>query len=180
MKRQNQSKRQKAKGKRQKAKGVRWFCPKSPVCHCDQVFAATAARLAVFAYAALQAGNPTIAAMLKKKRFMGTILVTFLVTSVLVLLVLNFTTGEEEIQHQIPRLYTTASPQFERFMGVLLGPSIQEGNEVKELLNGEQIFPPMLEAIRSAQHSITFETYIYWSGRCRPPFWTTGSRRLAA
>ena len=180
MKRQNQSKRQKAKGKRQKAKGVRWFCPKSPVCHCDQVFAATAARLAVFAYAALQAGNPTIAAMLKKKRFMGTILVTFLVTSVLVLLVLNFTTGEEEIQHQIPRLYTTASPQFERSMGVLLGPSIQEGNEVKELLNGEQIFPPMLEAIRSAQHSITFETYIYWSGDIGKQFADALSERARA
>ena len=171
---------QKAKGKRQKAKGVRWFCPKSPVCHCDQVFAATAARLAVFAYAALQAGNPTIAAMLKKKRFMGTILVTFLVTSVLVLLVLNFTTGEEEIQHQIPRLYTTASPQFERSMGVLLGPSIQEGNEVKELLNGEQIFPPMLEAIRSAQHSITFETYIYWSGDIGKQFADALSERARA
>ena len=159
---------------------MRWFCPKSPVCHCDQVFAATAARLAVFAYAALQAGNPTIAAMLKKKRFMGTILVTFLVTSVLVLLVLNFTTGEEEIQHQIPRLYTTASPQFERSMGVLLGPSIQEGNEVKELLNGEQIFPPMLEAIRSAQHSITFETYIYWSGDIGKQFADALSERARA
>ena len=111
---------------------------------------------------------------------MGTILVTFLVTSVLVLMVLNFTTGEEEIQHQIPRLYTTASPQFERSMGVLLGPSIQEGNEVKELLNGEQIFPPMLEAIRSAQHSITFETYIYWSGDIGKQFADALSERARA
>ncbi len=118
--------------------------------------------------------------MLKKKRFMGTILVTFLVTSVLVLLVLNFTTGEEEIKHQIPRLYTSASPQFERSMGVLLGPSIQEGNEVKELLNGEQIFPPMLDAIRSAQHSITFETYIYWSGDIGKQFADALSERARA
>ena len=108
--------------------------------------------------------NRTIATMLKKFRFMGTIVVTFLVTSVLVLLVLNFTTGEEEIQHQIPRLYTSESPQFERAMGVLLGPGIVSGNEVTELLNGDQIFPPMLDAIRNAKNSITFETYIYWSG----------------
>ncbi|MDP1567652.1 MAG: phospholipase D-like domain-containing protein, partial [Polaromonas sp.] len=29
---------------------------------------------------------------------------------------------------------------------------------------GDQIFPSMLEAIRGARRSITFETYIYWSG----------------
>ena len=49
-------------------------------------------------------------------------------------------------------------------MGSLLGPGIVGGNRVQELLNGEQIFPAMLAAIRSAQRSITFETYIYWSG----------------
>ena len=108
--------------------------------------------------------QPDNAAMLKKTRFLATIVATFLVTSVLVLLVLNFTTGEEEIQHQIPHLYTSESPQFERAMGVLLGPGIVAGNEVTELLNGDQIFPPMLDAIRNAKNSITFETYIYWSG----------------
>ena len=118
--------------------------------------------------------------MLKKFRFMGTIVVTFLVTSVLVLLVLNFTTGEEEIQHQIPRLYASDSPQFERAMGVLLGPGILGGNEVVELLNGDQIFPPMLEAIRKAQHSITFETYIYWSGDIGKQFADALSERARA
>ena len=118
--------------------------------------------------------------MLKKTRFLATIVATFVVTSVLVLLVLNFTTGEEEIQYQIPRLYTSASPQFERSMGVLLGPSITQGNEVKELLNGEQIFPPMLDAIRSAQHSITFETYIYWSGDIGKQFADALSERARA
>lgn len=38
------------------------------------------------------------------------------------------------------------------------------GNRARELLNGDQIFPAMLQAIRGAQRSITFETYIYWSG----------------
>ncbi|RYE66561.1 MAG: cardiolipin synthase B, partial [Oxalobacteraceae bacterium] len=49
-------------------------------------------------------------------------------------------------------------------MGVLLGPSVTGGNRVETLLNGDAIFPPMLEAIAKAKHSITFETYIYWSG----------------
>jgi cardiolipin synthase A/B len=32
------------------------------------------------------------------------------------------------------------------------------------LVNGDRIFPAMLAAIRAAKSSITFETYIYWSG----------------
>ena len=112
-----------------------------------------------------------MAFMTKKHRTVMVVLLTFLATCALVLLALNFTAGEKKIQHQIARLYNSADPQFERAMGLLLGPG---------LLNGDQIFPPMLQAIRGARTSITFETYIYWSGRCRPPFWTTGSRRLAA
>ncbi len=118
--------------------------------------------------------------MLKKARFAVTITATFLITSVLVLLALNFTTSEKEIEHQIPRLYTSASPQFERAMGVLLGPSIKEGNEVIELLNGDQIFPPMLAAIHAARHSITFETYIYWSGNIGQQFADALSERARA
>ena len=32
------------------------------------------------------------------------------------------------------------------------------------LLNGDEIFPAMLQAIRGAKKTITFETFIYWSG----------------
>lgn len=38
------------------------------------------------------------------------------------------------------------------------------GNHVQELINGDEIFPPMLAAIRAARKTITFETCIYWSG----------------
>jgi cardiolipin synthase len=38
------------------------------------------------------------------------------------------------------------------------------GNRFEMLLNGDRIFPSMLEAIRSARQTITFETFIYWSG----------------
>jgi cardiolipin synthase A/B len=49
-------------------------------------------------------------------------------------------------------------------MGSLLGPPMAQGNRVASLLNGDQVFPAMLDAIRSAKRSIDFETYIYWSG----------------
>jgi phosphatidylserine/phosphatidylglycerophosphate/cardiolipin synthase-like enzyme len=44
------------------------------------------------------------------------------------------------------------------------------GNEVVELLNGDEILPSMLEAIRGARRTITFETYIYWSGKIGDSF----------
>ncbi|SIT42253.1 Phospholipase D/transphosphatidylase [Paraburkholderia piptadeniae] len=49
-------------------------------------------------------------------------------------------------------------------MGLLLGPPVVSGNRFEVLLNGDGIFPSMLEGIASARKSITFETFIYWSG----------------
>ncbi|MFN3436265.1 MAG: phospholipase D-like domain-containing protein [Acidovorax sp.] len=109
-----------------------------------------------------------------------TVLVTALVTGALVLLALNFTAGEKKVQQQLPRLYNTASPQFERALGNLLGPGIVGGNEVTELLNGDQIFPPMLAAIQAARQSVTFETYIYWSGDIGKAFADALSERARA
>ncbi|MDO9359994.1 MAG: phospholipase D-like domain-containing protein, partial [Polaromonas sp.] len=97
-------------------------------------------------------------------------LITFVLTAAAVLLALNFTAGEKKVEHQLPRLYGTSDPQFARAMGSLLGPGIVGGNKAAELLNGDQIFPPMLEAIRGAKRSITFETYIYWSGEIGKQF----------
>jgi cardiolipin synthase len=95
---------------------------------------------------------------------MWTVILTVLATLAVALLVMNLATGEKKIQEQLERQYDTADAQFRRSMSVLLGPPILDGNRVQVLLNGGEIFPAMLQAIRGAQHSITFETYIYWSG----------------
>jgi len=87
-----------------------------------------------------------------------------------VIVVLNFATGEKEIDEAIPRLYSVEDPQFMRAMGAMLGPSILGGNRYQELRNGDEIFPAMLAAIRSARKTITFETYIYWSGKVGQEF----------
>ncbi len=102
--------------------------------------------------------------MIKKNRFAMTIASTLVLTLVGALIAVNFTTGERKVERNLPRLYSTQDSQFRRAMGSLLGPGIVGGNRVQELLNGEQIFPAMLAAIRSAQRTISFETYIYWSG----------------
>lgn len=45
-----------------------------------------------------------------------------------------------------------------------LNAPLLDGNAIDVLLNGDEIFPAMLEAIREAQHSIHLLTYIYWQG----------------
>jgi cardiolipin synthase len=65
-------------------------------------------------------------------------------------------------------------------MGTLLGPALLEGNRVQVLLNGDQIFPAMLAAIRDARRTITFETYIYWSGEIGKSFAEALSERARA
>jgi cardiolipin synthase len=56
------------------------------------------------------------------------------------------------------------SPEFGRLLESLTGSPVRRGNRVEVLRNGDQIFPAMVEAIASAQDTIDFSTYIYWSG----------------
>ncbi len=101
-------------------------------------------------------------------------------TVVAVLLVLNLSLGDKQIDRQFGHLYETSDPQFLRSMGVLLGPPLVDGNVVRELINGDEIFPAMLNAIRSAQRTITFETYIYWSGSIGAQFAAALAERARA
>jgi cardiolipin synthase len=101
---------------------------------------------------------------------MLTIVITALVTLVIVLIAANLISGEKQIEHNIERLYASDDPQFPRSMSLLLGPPVVSGNRFEVLLNGDEIFPSMLAGIRSAQKTITFETFIYWSGEIGEQF----------
>ncbi len=68
------------------------------------------------------------------------------------------------IRTQLDHEYSVNDPQFLRSMGHLIGPAILASNRVSALINGDQIFPAMIESIRAARKSIDLETYIYWSG----------------
>ena len=52
----------------------------------------------------------------------------------------------------------------------LLGLEVTRGNAIEILVNGDEIFPAMLEAIRSAEKTIHFLTYVYWRGRIAEEF----------
>ena len=105
---------------------------------------------------------------------------SIMATLFLTLLFLNFSSAEKQIRQEIPRLYSVADLQFQRSLGIMLGPQIVDGNKVEALLNGDQIFPAMLKAIRGARETINFETYIYWSGDIGREFAEALSERARA
>lgn len=75
-----------------------------------------------------------------------------------------------ELRSAMPHLIAARDPQFARDMAGLYGSPIITGNRIETLLNGDKIFSAMLAAIARAEHSITFETYIYWSGEIAEQF----------
>ncbi len=118
--------------------------------------------------------------MPKTRTVVGWVALAVAGTALAVLIVLNLTPAGRKVEHQIEHLYAVGDSQFTRSMGMLLGPSMLEGNEVTPLINGVEIFPAMLEAIRGARETINFETYIYWSGEIGREFGEALSERARA
>lgn len=92
------------------------------------------------------------------------ILSTLIVTILGTVLLLNLRSGEKQIRYKVKHEFPVEDPQFLRSIGQLLGPPVLPGNRITALHNGDRIFPAMLAAIAKARETITFETYIYWSG----------------
>lgn len=107
---------------------------------------------------------------------LATVVATFIIDSI----IRQFTTREKKVQHRISHLYGVADTQYQRTMGHLFYSPFCEGNKVVSLVNGEQIFPAMLKAIRSAEKTVNFETFIYWSGDIGREFAEALSERARA
>lgn len=106
--------------------------------------------------------------------------ITVLTTALVVIFLQNFNMAKADVERKVEHCHPLSDPQFRREMSVLLGPAIVRGNQITALQNGSGIFPPMLRAIRSAQSSITFETFIYWSGDIGEAFSQALSERARA
>ncbi|MEO5596715.1 MAG: phospholipase D-like domain-containing protein [Lysobacteraceae bacterium] len=98
------------------------------------------------------------------------IIITVLAMLLLVTLFSNFKKPEKTVDYAVNQVAAISNPLLQRQMGVLLGPAILPGNRITPLQNGDEIFPSMLNAIRSAKKTITLETYIYWSGKIGTEF----------
>ncbi len=95
---------------------------------------------------------------------------TMVGTLLLAAIAMNFSTSQKHIADTIAHHAAIGDAQFRREMSVMLGPSLLDGNRVEPLQNGVQIFPSMLEAIAGARRTVTFESFIYWSGEIGDQF----------
>ncbi|MFD7877647.1 phosphatidylserine/phosphatidylglycerophosphate/cardiolipin synthase family protein [Streptomyces sp. NPDC059766] len=74
-----------------------------------------------------------------------------------------------------PARATTTGPaarkqRLRRRLERLIGVAATEGNDLVPLRNGDEIFPAMLGAIRSARHTIDMMTFVYWRGQIAHDF----------
>lgn len=130
----------------------------------------------------LQQPSPKILDKTRRKRRpkLIWIVASVLVTALATLLLTNLFSGKVSVERKLEHLYSIDDPQFVRSMGTLLGPGLLPGNRVDTLVNGDEIFPAMLAAIGAAERTITFETYIYWSGDIGKSFADALSERARA
>jgi len=89
------------------------------------------------------------------------VLTTLFVTAFVLWIGANLATTEKRLLYRPRRLYTSGDADFRRALGILLGPPLLPGNKISTLVNGAQIYPAMLNAIRTAQTNITFETFVF-------------------
>ncbi len=57
-----------------------------------------------------------------------------------------------------------SSDDFRWAAEALTGHATIGGNHVEVLVNGDNIFPSVLEAVRGAKETLNIETYVYWQG----------------
>src|ERR1051325_1659761 len=107
-------------------------------------------------------------------KLIGTAAVSSLAT---LFVVRNFFPDEKKVRHAIRADYNVGDDTFVRTMGHLLGPPLVNGNKIRPLENGDQIFPAMLNAIRSAQRTITFENFLFREGEISDAFAETLAER---
>ncbi len=69
-----------------------------------------------------------------------------------------------EFRTALPATAPVRSAEFEQAIGSLLSFGFVRGNRLETLENGDRIFPAMLAAIRGAQRSINFETFVFYHG----------------
>jgi cardiolipin synthase len=86
-----------------------------------------------------------------------------LIVLVLVLIFCLFFIRRRTLEYKLEHSFAISSPEFFGSALALTDPVPQTGNKIELLQNGDEYFPAMLQAIRSAQRTINFAAYIFKS-----------------
>lgn len=89
-------------------------------------------------------------------------------------------TSARKLQEPIRVNYGPADAPFISAMGPIVGAEFMGGNRIETLVNGDQFFPAMLQAISEAKKTITLESYIWTSGHISNKFIEALSERARA
>jgi cardiolipin synthase len=71
--------------------------------------------------------------------------------------------ASDSLRHRGDEL-DVGSDDFLRATEAITSAPISRGNDIELFINGDEIFPAMLETMHGAQRSLNFLTYLYWSG----------------
>lgn len=80
----------------------------------------------------------------------------------------------------IDRAASVGTPAFAKSTAAAVRSPWLDGNRITSLMNGAEFYPAMLNAIRGAEKSITFETYAFVNGAIAQKFVTAFCNRAAA
>lgn len=106
---------------------------------------------------------------------------SFFVTAVVILAAYYFWyTSARLLSEPIRIEFGPTHASFANAIGPMTGADFTEGNKIETLINGDEFFPPMLQAIREATKTITLETYIWTSGKISNEFIAALSERAHA
>jgi cardiolipin synthase len=92
-----------------------------------------------------------------------TLVVVAILAFVYLTLSLNAESRDQANVVSVP-MVSSALDEFMRAVGGAAGQPTVHGNTVDLYQNGDEIFPPMLEAIGGAKSTVHFSTYVFWDG----------------
>ena len=106
--------------------------------------------------------------------------ITTLICAAIALAIFFWYTSARVLSEPVSLDVGPAAPEFAATLGPLVSAEFSGGNRIEPLLNGDEIFPAMLEAIRKAKRSVTLETYIWASGKISDEFIEAMTERARA
>jgi cardiolipin synthase len=72
--------------------------------------------------------------------------------------------GYAEQGYELNGELDVGTPDFLRALEALTGAPVTEGNDLRVLTNGDEIFPVVLETIAAARTTLNLLTFVYWRG----------------
>lgn len=92
---------------------------------------------------------------------------------------LSMLSKPREVSYRLPHQFAVEDPTFLPSAHGMTNPATVPGNRVRLLENGDEIFPAMLAAIRTATKTVDLEAYIFWSGKVGTEFREALSERAS-